>query len=742
MNSTNIYSSALPPSPVRPHHEESLLSHKDPISYSNHNHNHNMNCTPRSAPLHAPRGKDEEQATLSIQKGDTPSHNVSQSSKAPIVDEVDTQIDLALKNYFLTIQEKDDDIFRLYEDNKRMKQLVGEALKNREEITSQFYTQSLLVTSLQTEVREKQLLLEAQEEENKVLRECVSKIRVALQRPSELQYSTAVLVEDVEALVEAQDSWSAGMDMAKRYVRHFSQVPFQCLVEEEARGRRTLLSTEETQRDCVNECALFCQQQLARQEAHRVALEKEQDAFALERENLVKRQRVLSDTIRQELQQTNEENRNLQRQVQWAGEQLEEKERELYLMTEMLFLRDRQTQLLFQRCTERMGLLETCVAEQHALAGEHAQRGRAHTLQREEHYRTLQANEARLQEEEKTLRSQTKKLQKIVEVLKPFKNQYETLLSESKTKEEQHVALQKMCQGQHEKLKREDKKLADLQKRYTLRCEENDMQTEKMKKLNERLDEKNKELHQLKHKQTQAEKKIEQLQKTIDTVKNELEGQKESAEKRLEKEIKEQQAHDEARIRSLEDELQERIAAYKTVMEETNRVRIEMQTEVDRLAEALTNEKRETQKEASQWIAQYDTVEQKLIQTREQLQKEREVRALLESQQTSEKRMIETILKEKKVNEQPRLEKTTTTVLRLPYGANDAVEQEKDTSLQDKIGVLEAACRESTAVIAGLREALYYERLGRPSIHNSQNGLPTADVSFSSMHLHPHSLVE
>lgn len=104
-------------------------------------------------------------------------------------------INQVVKNYYAVICQKDEDIFELYRDNKRLKKQLNEALTGAEEREAEICAVKLLVTTLQTELREKQLLVEAHQSESVTHRNAEWRLREVLRMPSELDHT----IEDVVA---------------------------------------------------------------------------------------------------------------------------------------------------------------------------------------------------------------------------------------------------------------------------------------------------------------------------------------------------------------------------------------------------------------------------------------------------------------------------------------------------------------------------------------------------------------
>ncbi|EAN81503.1 hypothetical protein C3747_10g484 [Trypanosoma cruzi] len=97
-------------------------------------------------------------------------------------------ISQVVQKYYEVIDQKDEDIFELYRDNKRLKKQLDEVLAGENDRETDRRTLKLLVTTLQTELREKQMLIEAQQEEGSAIRHAVWRAREVLNMSSELDY--------------------------------------------------------------------------------------------------------------------------------------------------------------------------------------------------------------------------------------------------------------------------------------------------------------------------------------------------------------------------------------------------------------------------------------------------------------------------------------------------------------------------------------------------------------------------
>ncbi|KEG08840.1 viral A-type inclusion protein, partial [Trypanosoma grayi] len=104
-------------------------------------------------------------------------------------------ISQVVKNYYAVIGQKDEDIFELYRDNRRLQKELDEANAAGEEAEAERSTLKLLVAALQTEVREKQALIDAHAAESAPLRSAMWRARDLLQMPSELDYTAEDVID-------------------------------------------------------------------------------------------------------------------------------------------------------------------------------------------------------------------------------------------------------------------------------------------------------------------------------------------------------------------------------------------------------------------------------------------------------------------------------------------------------------------------------------------------------------------
>ncbi|RNF07509.1 viral A-type inclusion protein [Trypanosoma rangeli] len=103
-------------------------------------------------------------------------------------------ISQVVKNYYAVIGQKDEDIFELYRDNRRLQKQLGEVLMGEEERETDRRTLKLLVATLQTELREKQVLIDAQQREGAAIRSAVWRAREILNMSSELDYPVEAVI--------------------------------------------------------------------------------------------------------------------------------------------------------------------------------------------------------------------------------------------------------------------------------------------------------------------------------------------------------------------------------------------------------------------------------------------------------------------------------------------------------------------------------------------------------------------
>ncbi|KAK7198971.1 hypothetical protein NESM_000864500 [Novymonas esmeraldas] len=152
----------------------------------------------------------------------------------------ESDVDVILHNYFATIAEKDSDALKLFEDNKRMRSLVERALAAREELEARQRSSQLLLDALHTELREKQLLIDAQDAESAVWRSGIAELRGLLDRPSELDHNLADVVDDVRRMSAELHSLRQGMKYAQWCCNEWEAHALESLALSENRERRVL----------------------------------------------------------------------------------------------------------------------------------------------------------------------------------------------------------------------------------------------------------------------------------------------------------------------------------------------------------------------------------------------------------------------------------------------------------------------------------------------------------------------
>ncbi|EKF38468.1 hypothetical protein MOQ_001321 [Trypanosoma cruzi marinkellei] len=133
-------------------------------------------------------------------------------------------ISRVVQKYYEVIDQKDEDIFELYRDNKRLKKQLDEVLAGENERETDRRTLKLLVTTLQTELREKQMLIEAQQEEGSAIRRAVWRAREVLKMSSELDYPIETVIDACINLhtehceLKAQQEYLVGVELRTRSI--------------------------------------------------------------------------------------------------------------------------------------------------------------------------------------------------------------------------------------------------------------------------------------------------------------------------------------------------------------------------------------------------------------------------------------------------------------------------------------------------------------------------------------------
>ncbi|KAH9600384.1 hypothetical protein LSM04_007207 [Trypanosoma melophagium] len=150
-------------------------------------------------------------------------------------------ISSVVKNYYAVIGQKDDDIFELYRDNKRLKQQLSELRIGEEERETERRTLKLLVVALQTEVREKQALIEAHQSESAAFRTAISHAREVLHMPSELDHTPEDVINAcMDIYTECSDLRGRQKEFG-RVINNAYSVMFRILLEEEEQRRSAII---------------------------------------------------------------------------------------------------------------------------------------------------------------------------------------------------------------------------------------------------------------------------------------------------------------------------------------------------------------------------------------------------------------------------------------------------------------------------------------------------------------------
>ncbi|CCW62334.1 unnamed protein product [Phytomonas sp. EM1] len=638
---------------------------------------------------------------------------------APLLDEVDT----VMQNYFAALTSKDEDIFRLYEDNKRMRTLVQETLKAREDLEAHSRSQALLITSLKTELHEKNCLIEAQDDESSVLREGIAELRVLFGCRSELNFSPQDVISKVRDVVKRHDYLQAVLNRMSDHHERSHQAALQNLIDEEARARRE-----------VEGAAQFLYHSSIVWSYHQQA-----EAISCLEEELGQQRRAAEEvradfseqlqlcTQRLELETTRNARQAEGMSTQLASvkmhasimqlELLEERERAAFALEGILGLvqdvwepwcvvieRHRRQQTVKRQALERKTTELT--AQLDSLQAKHASTTEAlenlqHTHRRQQkHILKLEEKVGELDTCRNTLQEIRLKHEKVLERLRKVQQQYQAATQTAAETSREH-----------------EKQLEEATKKTDRLTQQNTFLYKDVKAL---------------------EKRVEGLTKRAQTLEAQLQ--------QLRKEKQVEACEAEAKVFAMEHEVQRarqeyegRLAADKAVLQdhvkELEVEREDLKGRLDRSQSAHAEGKKRFVAEIAEWAGLAEALKAQLVEARTQLEKESTARKVLESSQRTESELLSKLIANSSTNTSlaspGRLVELTNggsflnqssvnpaaPVLATRDGNEASGELtralESEKVLRHQVQILEQSCRRSTAVISELREALYRERMER-----------------------------
>ncbi|KPA85321.1 hypothetical protein ABB37_01654 [Leptomonas pyrrhocoris] len=627
----------------------------------------------------------------------------------------DNDVDEILQKFFVTIAEKDADAFKLYEDNKRMRDLVEQTLRAREELESRHHTTIVLVKSLQTALDEKERLIAAQDSENAAWREHIAELRALLDRPSELQHGLGDVVEDVRNMSAELRSLRHAFQYAQWCCDGWEQYAAEAVVQQEVRERAALEETAMTLLDTLRQHTMqlyFVMRDAKAQNTTSSGAVKQWEAWYAtvedERAKLVemhekalrfaeleaKEQQDRAEALRHELNTTKE---TLELQARDEDHQLQlrnvEQESSAQLMT-----------LMEGRCRS---------AETNWAATVHQLRCVVHLLaaaQREKDDYTAKHELVLL-----TLEHTRQRLFKLTKQLDQLKQQQSELED-----------LQQRCSGQQEDLRTlREKYLAVTDKERSLRQQlhsSTETAATKLQAAEEAVSTSQRHRFSLEERLRATQDELKVLLKEVANLRRQSEEHRatQAVLQATQEQLRETEKHSfnfqvaldrlkeeqETQLRAVEARHSDELAALKSAhSEELDReARVarsaveEAETTLKRARDAHAKDKDELQRELQEWIHEVEAQRREKAAQQDRLDAERSARQLLERQYRQETSVVRSVMMEHSREEAQR-------------GPQLAELEVQVRSMTQRNELLEEACRRSASVIAQLRETLHREQM-------------------------------
>lgn len=616
-------------------------------------------------------------------------------------------VDRVLKDYYATISEKDADIFKLYDDNKRMRGLVEESLRAREELDASHRTTLLLVSSLQSELREKEVALDTYERESSEWREAAAALRALLrQPPTGLHLGLRDVVAEVERVVREKERLRQRVrhDGEERMARQ--NVSFESLWEAERVQRGLLEEAEAAEvtalRQRVASYTESCESHATLQQTvaqERAAAESERERLVARQELALRHAHLEHSRVQRLLEEANRAVAERQLEVDTLSRRCTDVTQRIHIVEEAA---SATTDLLTERCAEAEGGWRATVAAYRRVYEEKVSLSSRLQQLTEEHDRVVEAlkkekavhGKAKKQLEREVTRADAaeatvKRLQYIEAEHSALKAKYIALADNARGGRQQIRAAREEFKGQltekEEALVGCEKHVLALQGQLEAAEKENRALAKRSTALEKRVSElvaNAADVEEAKRAGSEAERQVAALEATIDRLREEGEQC-----------IADAHAEHIARLSDIEET--HRMALH-ALQEQTAAELTAARAELDASVAAHLDERQRLNEELQEWVTLVESRRQENRQLREQLTNEQTARHILETRQQSENTLLRSLLcdaaESSRVQEQ-RLE-----------------DVEERARLQEQIGVLEQACRKSAAVIAELREAVYCER--------------------------------
>ncbi|CBH17860.1 hypothetical protein, conserved [Trypanosoma brucei gambiense DAL972] len=606
------------------------------------------------------------------------------------------EVSNVVKTYYEVIGKKDEDIFELYRDNRRLQKQLDETLTGEEDREAERRILKLLVAALQTELKEKHLFIQEQERERNALQSALVRAREALNMNSELDHPANDVVDSLIAhymmCYELQTQLRALLQVS---INNCTAARFM-LMENEERERRIIAETSELSYTTIVSSAQHTQAAIIQRDLLRLEYE-DVEREHRQKEELVRKQHLVEHHRQERLLEMWQEKANTAVDSLMLHQTLtvhERKEKELLMegaSARLDLMAEQSADLLrilafifrsFRRFDEQL-------QEAH---------GRAAEAQKKREKMQISLSQARacvrvLQHPERT-EVNTRALDK-----SDFRDRTDegsphplSLLSIDRQGEcadlhalrEEHAALKTEWQKyvERERMMRQQLVLAtnrhrverdDLEAKAAEEQRRHAVLTVEVKRTKKDMRQRTKEVRQL---QQQLQDVRMELERSVDRCRD-LEGLNDTLKEKntvLQDRVETQQKEHALR----EEQLQDQVRTKETWWDEKNRT---YQEHIASLQKQLRDDKDGFLKELKEWTVVLDDAQRKIAAAEGERDKERALRCMMEEQHRDEIRLIKNVTN----NEKMKLTR----------------------ALQKKIGKLEMACRRSADVIAELREALH-----------------------------------
>nr|CCC53334.1 conserved hypothetical protein [Trypanosoma vivax Y486] len=595
------------------------------------------------------------------------------------------EISNVVKNYYAVIGQKDDDIFQLYQDNRRLQKELNDALSGREENETELRSLRLLVAAQKTEIVEKRALTDALQAEGSVLRDAVGRVRSALGMISELDYTAGDVAEVCIADHVRCNELAWRQEQLVYAVECSSLLTVRVLVDLEQRERQVIADAYDSTCTGVwpilSQCFLLSSAWMERANArcadlehsHREAME------ALDRRaQAAQREHGCAIAVLEEKLTTGEA--EVERLRGKVAREIAEKE--LLAVAGLA-----RVDLLVERCADLERILASCLR---ALCRHDRwlMESRTEVKSAKERCDALQT---RLSEARALLRARQSRVASASAGGSGAKGAPDALAADEADMavtlgvlREEHEALRQEWRRSVERERQARQRLASAVRRHKAERTASESTTADIRRQCSVLEN---ELKQMRLEAKRHAKESRHLQQQLEEVTADV--------KQRDERIRELEASDNtlssrcamlsARVEALEDDLAslqrekgERVSALENMLEETRR---ETGKHVTELEEQLRSERENFLCELKEWSSVLDNTRKKVVDLEGERDRERMLRKMLLEQQHDEARLLRSVMmSEKAMNSQ---------------------------AMQKRIDDLEQVCRRSAEVIVCLREAAH-----------------------------------